>query len=219
MRAWTTMISAVASVALFATSASAVPVGSPAPLPGFDPDAGWELFTPNNGVAVFEVSDVMGPASISEFSFYYASDPGTLVTIFAADDQLASGQGVIDFVGGTVFDIDSSTVQSVFTPSAGPIGFAFSFDTDPSGPGGETVIFSQATLNPGGTDLVGTYGLTGNPQAALITLENSSAGEPFAIEFVSGIDPIPEPSSVVSFCAGLLLVGVAIQRYGAPQHR
>ncbi|MBW2281616.1 MAG: hypothetical protein JRG82_12810 [Deltaproteobacteria bacterium] len=162
----------------------------------------------------FEITDLLGPTFVSEFGFYYASDPGTITTIFSADDQGPAAQvGAIDFVTGIVHDADAGVVESVFTPAAGPIGFVFSFDLDPAAPGGEQqTAFSQTALN-GGLDLVGTYASLAIPLDTLITLEFE--GDTFAIELTQGVEPIPEASSVISLCAGLLIVGMALLRQSA----
>lgn len=206
-------ICAGAAIGLFAFSANAVPVGSASPIPGFDVDSGAELFLPEDTVVSFEIADVLGSVALNTFSFYFESDPGTLITIFDAYDQAPPDQGAsIDFVNGIVLDLDASAVQSVFTPLDEAIGFVFVFDFQPSIPGGEGAAWSQVAYN-GGVDAVGTYQSTSDPLTSVITLELN--GNLFAVESASGIDPIqpmPEPASPLLFGAGILIVGTAIRR-------
>ena len=70
----TSVASLLAALALAfgASTSQAVPVGSPAPWPGFEPDSGFELFTYQDNVISFEIFDALGPQYFHEFSFYYA---------------------------------------------------------------------------------------------------------------------------------------------------
>ena len=127
------LASVLAVLLLSASSAGAVPVGSPSPLADFGPDTGVETFSPASHVAVFEFLDLFddAPDGLSLFGFYYIGAPESGIPIFHFDDGTVS-VAVVDFDLGTVTDFgetdDPAPPQvEFFAPQGGPIGFFFVF--------------------------------------------------------------------------------------------
>lgn len=202
------LLSAMTLIGLALAPASALAVftpGDPAPLPGFDPDSGAELFLHGDQVVSIEVQDTLGFVG-AEFGFYFAGDPGTLIPIFSGTDQAPPAQSaLIDFNVGIVIDVDAGGLETIFATSAGPIGFYYSI------PG--LTLYTQAGLNPGGLDLAGTFQATGNPGITLFAWE--LADQTVALEIATNITPlraIPEPSAALLFPVAMAFTAAAIRR-------
>ena len=180
------LASVLAVLLLSASSAGAVPVGSPSPLADFGPDTGVETFSPASHVAVFEFLDLFddAPDGLSLFGFYYIGAPESGIPIFHFDDGTVS-VAVVDFDLGTVTDFgetdDPAPPQvEFFAPQGGPIGFFFVF-SECGGP--FTPVFSQAAVTGG--DFVGTHQSDIFPDEWLITAE--LGGTTLMIEAVVGV--------------------------------
>ncbi len=149
----------------------------------------------SNSVSAFEALDSFA----GSFGFYFASDPGTLVTLFAEDDQGGTQTAAIDFGLGGVFDSDDGFApQAAFTGSAAPepIGFWYSAS-------GFT-FYSDPALN-GGTDFAGTFSLFSDPFTTLVTFEEASLGI-FSMNALQGVLPVSAAIAPVPVPAALPLM-------------
>ena len=211
------------TVVLFASApqvALALYVGQSSPLPGFSADDGTELWIPEPDVFAVELFDVGVPSTtvLSAFGFYFADDPSVVIPIFSmADQDLGGGDqlAVVDFVAGTVLDVDESIAagtevfEASFTPVAGPLGFFYVLQsTDPNN-AFEVALFTQSALN-GGVDYFGTFRSMSAPDEYLIGADG--AGVDLMLNFIGGISPIPEPVSGVLFAAGGLVVALTLRK-------
>lgn len=186
---------------LVAGNAAAIPVP-----PGFNPDDGTELFTPDGqllSIELFDIADALGATSGLAFGFYFAADPGTLIEIMDVADVTPSS-ALIDFASGVVADLDEGgTLQTVFTPAVGPIGFYL------QGPAG--TLFTQSLLN-GGLDVAETFSAIGaTPTSYLIGFEVPNAGTPdilLGLNLVVGVTRVAEPASTGLLMLGLLFAGI-----------
>ncbi len=113
---------------------------------GFNDDTGVSYFTPGDVVLGIELLDAIDP--LSEFGFYYQGSPTNLIPIFDGADVGPGQLAGIDFVGGSVQDIDSGGPATIFNALGGDIGFYLTIDN-------ALTIYSDPTLNVllGGTDL------------------------------------------------------------------
>jgi len=219
------------AIAVFSWSnlAWAVLIDNPSPAIAGD-DEGAEVFTPDDVVVAIEILDLAtiltgGPFPAggfggSEFGFYYFNDPGNLITIFDATDQNPDPGGpgdnaqiaLLNFLTGEVLDSDAGTTQSNFTPLANtPLGFyltlsddfvdffGFNFNT----------IYSQASLNPDGEDMVGAFPLLSNPGFLLAFGATSpfGAGETLLLDLQVAVNisptSVPEPGTLALLSIGL----------------
>jgi hypothetical protein len=206
---------------LLAGAASAVPIGSPAPIAGYGGDTGDEIFTPPDTLISFELLDAFdgNTNSLSAFGFYRAGVPGSETVIFGFND-VAGSVASVDFLSGTVSDLgtfgspQAPVVEGSFAAGGDPIGFFFAFNPDVSGGAGVAVAYSESALN--GADLVGTYQSNSDPTRWLTTLEYN--GSLYGVEATQGIQslnasaPIPEPSGALLFMVGMVSVGNRLRR-------
>jgi hypothetical protein len=167
-------------------------------------DDGAELFTPRTNVWSFEYYDSRSSNLFgSEFGFYFADDPTTLIPIFQFLDQGTlpySQRAYINFDYGIVRDQDDSSIQNFFTPSSSDIGFYLSIPTFNAGSlVTTTTIYTESSRNAG-LDLAATFPKLANPSTYMIGFENTD-GTTLAFEKVNHL--IPEPPSL-----SLLLMGM-----------
>lgn len=174
------------------------------PLPGdYNPDNGAELFTPAAQVGSIEFYDLAGnitPGAGSNFGFYFASTPSTLIPIFTAADQgFATGLALIDFNLGIVGDLDAGAVLTSFT-GTGDIGFYLALN-------GLPIMHTEAQHNPFGLDLAATFSSKTIPDTYLIgfeTFDDTGNSIQLAFEVVSGITAVPEPGTLLLMLGGLV---------------
>lgn len=219
----------LAGLLMFGLCGKATAIGVP---PGFEgvvaPDLeGSGVFRPafrqSLSVEVFDRLDGLPPPDNSEFGFYFAADPSTLIPIFSDDDLstntlpfVAGEQARIDFFNGWVFDIEDRTYNFFSPQGRADIGFYWR----QASPGGST-LFSQAILNPGGTDYAGEFRYFVNPTTWAILfgvpLGNGSTSL-LGINVVTGLVPsaIPLPGAAGLWLLGLAGIALVRRRLGRP---
>ncbi len=192
---------AAGAIMLAAQAAMAVPMPNPAP--GiFGEDTGGAYAQPGPALFAFELFDLAD--GITAFGFHFASDPGTLIEVFGADDVGPGQSAAVDFAGGIVGDLDASALQASFAPTLvpGPIGFWIDL-------GGFT-LFSDAALN-GGLDVAGIFPVLGDPSAIGVTFSDPTPGGlgVLSLDVIAGASAItvPEPTSLGLLFAGSLACG------------
>lgn len=213
---------------LLGFSSNGMALSIPPPFPGLAPDTnGSGLFQPafrqTLNVEVFDILDGTPPPFGSEFGFYFAGNPTSLIPIFEADDLSSNTgfvigeQAVIDFVAGWVYDAekDPNDPNSFdrFTPQArgADIGFYWrQTDPDPNDPNvNGLTLFTQAALNPNGVDAASEFRYLSDPMTWAIVfgipLPMGSASL-LGIQVVDGLVPSPIP---IPGAAGLWLLGLA----------
>lgn len=168
-------------------------------------DNGAEIFIPSSVAFSIELAD---PFS-GEFGFYRGGDSATLIAIFDSLD--ASGDtATIDFINdgvtGFVFDNEQAVAQSTFTAGLGDIGFYLTL--------GANTLFSEASLNPLGSDWFASFQSKADPATYLIGFEaplpSTGALGTVALETVTGVSAVPVPAAVWLFGSGLIgLIGIA----------
>lgn len=171
-------------------------------------DDGSTIFAPSALTGNIEIYDLFGAINGSgTFGFYFNSTPGTHTTIFGTEDQGGAQSALVNFGTGVVFDVDASTLQSLFATSGSPIGFYYSFVAGDI----SHTYFTEPSLNPFSLDLAATFPSLTNPHRYLLGFETpgsaglqAAGGTLLYLEIVNGVTPVPEPSTLA-----LLLTGVA----------
>ena len=185
-------------------SVSALSIAAPLPPLGYNADVGASLFAHTDTAVAIELVDdgqTSPPPGGWTFGFYFASDPGTLITIFDADDD-SQAYALIDFANGLVIDVEDNAPQTGFTTSANPIGFFVTLEIG--------TIYSQSYLNPGLVDLGFAFQSINDPSLYLIGFDFGNYG--ISLELINGIHAIPEPGVVALFGGGLLAIGFGRRR-------
>jgi len=206
------------AVFTFSVGADAVIVN---PDPGtYANDDGTEYFHHANSVLNIELKDAFGEFGVgSLFGFFFQSDPSTQVTIFGPEDQDPDPGGAgsilqsatIDFLSGTVTDNDEGSVQDTFSGSG---NVAFFLTLDPNSVNDnvpDLTLYTVAALNPGGADSSATFHLLADPSTYLIGFEETGSSTLLGYNFVQGVTPVPEPSTLLLVGSGLLGV-MAVRR-------
>lgn len=170
-------------------------------------DDGTILFIPSQPVFTVELFDAGMGNYPSAFGFYYQSDPSSLIAIFGTEDQDPDPNGAnsiqqvaqIDFSSGHVYDVDdNNAIQSTFTPGLSPVGFFYGLDLSSIG-GGAILLFTDPSLN-GGIDAAATFPTGSGPY--IIGFEYLN--QPVSYEIISGVSPVPIPSTLLLLCSGLI---------------
>jgi len=144
----------------------------------------------------------------SSFGFYFPGPASpTLIEIFGADDsgpppdQLAT----IDFVAGTVTDLDVTTIQANFAPTSNPGAIGFWYMASSTG----TPLFTDPGQNvtSGGEDFAGIFPSLSDPFALVVTFEDPLDPNVaiFSANVITGAVParsVPAPVTVVLVVIG-----------------
>lgn len=198
----------LAGLLLLGFSSNSMALSIPPPFGGLGPDIdGSGLFRPPfREVIAFEVFDVLdglpSPAG-SEFGFYFATDPTSLIPIFEADD-LPNEAALVNFWQGWVTDQESAAVDT-FTPQIGAdIGFYWRQPV-----AGGLTLFSQAELNQFGTDVVAEFPYLSDPMTWAIVFGIPLGGNQTSLLSIQVIDPLVPSAIPIPGAAGLWLLGLA----------
>ena len=167
---------------------------------------GTGYFIPSGGSIALEFFDLTEQtvAVGSTFGFYFQSDPLAPITIFDSTD-LVGDTAIIDYINGVVYDFDDgNTVQSLFTPATENIGFFISLDNSFGFPS----LYTDPLLN-NDYDVAGVFPILGSSESYAFTfmLPDVTAplqATPLVGEIVTGINPVPEPSTIILLGSGLL---------------
>lgn len=214
LKQWTRALVATAFVAAIgvASQASAVAIGAASTVNGYGANTGIERFTAGDQVLSMELKDTYG-GEHSSFGIYYQKDE--LITLFGADDKGAGQSVMVDFVGGSVMDIDQNTFDS-FDAREGDFGFYFKKGT--------YMTYSESALNKGNEHptSIGTYQSESDPLKYLITFEwwDDDEQTMLGLELVGGISPserrvsnaVPEPSAAILFGIGAFAMHGAVRK-------
>lgn len=227
----------LAALALVATtgyfsSASAVEIPNPVPA-DFGPDINQQpaargKFKPDNLVVAVEAVDLgprapvpPGPFDGSDFGFFFASDPTTLIEIFDRTEQNPDPGGPasspprarIDFAAGEIVNPvgpgpADDILKNVFTPGNGKIGFYLTPDPNLQALVGASpgTIYSIPSLNPAGEDLIGIFPAFAFDKTFLLGFGQGNPVFPYAYHAVVGVTPAPEPGTLLLTVLGILVV-------------
>jgi hypothetical protein len=174
-------------------------------------DDGSELWKPNELVFKASIYDYLGSLGFPSVSgFYFEPFPNELIQIFGTEDQPPSQNAAISFNDGIVVDLDTNEVQSNFVDHGTNIGFFFGFQTDPNIV--PVFFFTQSSLNGQFGDRVSTFPSLSDPNTYLLAFDWD--GTPIEMEVISGLTPVPEPSTWMLIGAGLIgLTGSVKKRF------
>lgn len=194
--------------------ASATPFSIPTVLSGaVGPDTdGSGYFATNQSSLAFELYDFVGSVLPlgTQFGFYFRGTPTTLIPIFDVLDQGPPLQSaLVDFSTGVVLDLNTpAAVQSVFAPSAAPIGFFIQIAAPTP-----VQLFSDPTLNPGGTDVFGAFPfLTTADTFATVFFGAPQPAPGLQVSLVSNLRPVPSPSTLLLVPSALALAAWSRKR-------
>ena len=205
---------AMTLIGMMVWGGSALAASNPDPL-NWNDDSDVELFVPTSTLLTVEIADVpdLLPGFSSEFGFFFSgadlTNSDNLIPIFTASDitlpnQVSSQIAVVDFVNDRVVDMDDgATLEGTFVTSAGSIGFYYTlYDLK----GELATLFTTTLYNSVGD--VGTFASKGLTATYLLSFyfPVNGSDQIFALEFVSGVTaaPVPEPSTMLLFFAGVI---------------
>jgi len=202
----------VAAILVLGFSESARAIPTPA---DFNDDTGVELFTPLfDPFGALEIFDALGTAGASEFGFYFNGSPDDKITIFDTLDQTFPQNALISFSSGLVVDLDEGVTQSTFTPAPANSVIGFYLTLFP-GTTGALTGFTEAALNPGGTDFVQAFRSEFEPPTWFLNFEDFSTSTVLAQYIVSPVAAaVPEPPTIALI--GMAILGLfSVRRQGA----
>jgi len=188
------------AVCLIVGSVSAVNASALLPFDGYNSDSNVTYFAYSPLVVGVELLDPLDSATT--FGFYFKGDSSNLITIFDGSDSVGEQKTIIDFINGVVLDDDASAVETIFSITAGSIGFFLDVV-------GEDILFSDPLLNPNGMDLFSAFQNIDNPDLWAIVFEGiDPAGlrTPVNLNLIAGITAISEPSTVALFAIATLIM-------------
>jgi hypothetical protein len=191
----------IAASLVFSTASNAVTT-----IPGhgnFDDDNGTELWLPDDQLLAFKYYENPTVTGYTSFGFYFSTDPGTLITIFGAEDQSLDSEAVVDFTTGQVIDVDDgNATQATFTGLGTSIGFWFHINVGYDA----FTIFTQSSLT--NDDFSFSLPSTTDPSKyALVFFIPESGDTPIAVNVIEGITAIPLPAALPLMLAGLAWLG------------
>ena len=172
------------------------------PAPGlFGDDDGGALFLPMENVLSAEIFDLGGIVANSEFGFFFANAPETLIPIFETSDQRPPQQWArIDFGAGEVWDGDEGVLQNTFFGS-GFIGFYLFVTGLPSGE--DFLAYSVPSMNEGGLDLFASFPSLFFETGYLFGFESPEVRVPVSFNVALGLQKAPVPATSLLMIAGL----------------
>lgn len=181
---------------------------------GFAGDTGVELLTPlSDPFLSIEIADLLGSGGAdSEFGFYFAGAPGTLIPIFEPADQGPPDQtALVSLSGGLVIDGDEGAVQGSFGAVASDSTIGFYLTLFPGAVDALT-LFTEPLLNPGGGDFAQVFQSLSD-DAIFVNFEDFGTSTSLGQYIVSPMAAVvSEPSATAAFGVGLLGLLLAYRR-------